>query len=75
MSGLVTGRDLIAQLAGKELGRALLLPQNMLRAGEEVFLDDVTVSDVCDALHLPVYIVKSDGKSLLDALLGVRGHG
>ncbi|MBR1634582.1 MAG: DUF512 domain-containing protein [Lachnospiraceae bacterium] len=75
VSGLVTGRDLIAQLAGKELGKALLLPQNMLRAGEEVFLDDVTVSDVCDALHLPVYIVKSDGKSLLDALLGVRGHG
>ena len=75
VSGLVTGRDLIAQLAGKELGRALLLPQNMLRAGEEVFLDDVTVSDVCDALHLPVYIVKSDGKSLLDALLGVHGYG
>ena len=47
----------------------------MLRAGEEVFLDDVTVSDVCDALHLPVYIVKSDGKSLLDALLGVHGYG
>lgn len=75
VSGLVTGADLLAQLRGKDLGNALLLPQNMLRTGEEVFLDDVTVSEVRDALHIPVYIVKSDGKSLLDALLGVHGRG
>ena len=74
VSGLVTGQDLIAQLSGRGLGQELLLPQNMFRAGEEVFLDDVTLSDVRDALHLPVYIVKSSGEDLLDALLGT-GRG
>ena len=39
VSGLLTGQDLIAQLTGRELGEALYLPQNVLRSGEEVFID------------------------------------
>ncbi len=70
VSGLITGGDLMAQLRGKHLGQALLIPQNMLRAQEEVFLDDVTVREVEETLHIPVHIVKSEGKNLLDALLG-----
>lgn len=70
VSGLITGRDLLAQLKGRSLGDALLLPQNMFRMGEEVFLDDVTLQQVRNALHLPVHIVKSSGESLLEALLG-----
>ena len=69
VSGLITGRDLIRQLKKRKLGDVLLIPQNMLRAGEEVFLDDVSVSDVEDALQRPVHIVKSNGGDLLDALL------
>lgn len=46
VSGLVTGGDLIRQLRGRELGERLLLPVNMLRHGEDVFLDDVTLADV-----------------------------
>ena len=70
VSGLVTGGDLIAQLKGCELGSKLLIPQNMLRHGDEVFLDDVTVSDVSKALGIPVRVVKQDGADLLKALLG-----
>ncbi len=54
VSGLVTGRDLIEQLRGRELGERLLIPANMLRAGERVFLDDVTVEQVEQALGVPV---------------------
>ena len=50
VSGLITARDLIAQLKGQELGEELLLPCNMLRSGEDVFLDDLTVADVEKAL-------------------------
>ena len=39
VSGLVTGKDLIAQLKGRDLGERLLIPINMLRHGEDVFLD------------------------------------
>ncbi len=69
VSGLITGSDLISQLKGKKLGKKLLLPQNMFRAGEEVFLDDITCDDVSAALQVRVHIVKSDGQSLLDALI------
>jgi NifB/MoaA-like Fe-S oxidoreductase len=69
VSGLITGRDIIAQLKDKQLGSRLLIPQNMLRHGEDVFLDDVTVSELSDALEIPVRIVRQDGADLLLALL------
>ena len=70
VSGLLTGSDIISQLKGKELGSKLLIPQNMLRHGEEVFLDDVTVAELSETLGVPVRIVKQDGADLLAALLG-----
>ena len=70
VSGLITGGDLIDQLRGKELGERLLLPDNMLRAGERVFLDDVTVEQVEQALGVPVVPVEADsGFALVDAIL------
>jgi len=71
VSGLVTGADLITQLRGKKLGSRLLIPQNMLRFGEHTFLDDVKVSDVSEALGVPVRIVKQNGVDLLHAFLGL----
>lgn len=70
VSGLITGQDLIAQLMGRFLGETLLLPCNMLRMGEEVFLDDVTLEEVKSALQVPVDIVKSSGQDLIDTVLG-----
>lgn len=70
VSGLITGQDLTAQLKGKELGSRLLIPCNMLKTDEDVFLDDYTVKDVSDALQVPVDIVKSSGQNLIDAILG-----
>ena len=68
VSGLLTGRDLIAQLEGHNLGNRLLLPQNMLRSGEDVFLDDITLADVSAALGLPIRVVKQDGADLYRAI-------
>ncbi len=70
VSGLLTGQDLIRQLAGKKLGDALLLPCSMLRSGEEVFLDDVTVAELEKALQIKVHIVKSSGRDFVRALTG-----
>ena len=72
VAGLITGGDLIEQLRDKELGERLLIPDTMLRSGEDVFLDDVRLSEVEDTLHVPVNIVESSGGSLLDAFLGYR---
>ena len=73
VAGLVTGGDLIAQLRGKDVGERLLIPANMLRSGERVFLDDVSVDDVERALGLPVVPVAQDGYELLDAMCGLAG--
>ena len=54
----------------EELGDVLLLPCNLLRSGEEVFLDDVTLSELENALQVPIHIVKSDGQCLYEELLG-----
>jgi putative radical SAM enzyme (TIGR03279 family) len=70
VSGLITGQDLTAQLKGQELGEVLLIPCNMLRADEDVFLDDFTVKQVENTLQVPVDIVKSSGQDLIDAILG-----
>ena len=70
VAGLITGRDLIAQLQGKDLGSRLLIPQNMLRHGEGVFLDDTTLEDVEKALGVPVIPVMQDGAQLLTKMLG-----
>ena len=70
VAGLVTGRDLIAQLKGKDLGGRLLIPINMLRHGGDVFLDDLHVGDIEEALGVPVTVVEQDGFDLLDAMLG-----
>ena len=60
----------MAQLKDKELGDRLLIPCNMLKADEDVFLDDYTVSQVADALQVPAVIVKSSGQDFVDAVLG-----
>lgn len=65
VAGLITGQDLKKQLKDQELGEKLLLPCHMLRSGETVFLDDVTVKELSDDLGLPIEIVDSDGAALL----------
>lgn len=69
VSGLVTGNDLINQLKGIELGEFIVIPESMLRAETEVFLDDVTIADIERELKTKVY-VSSDGYSLVEILTG-----
>ena len=71
VSGLITGRDLIAQLKERELGQRLFISQNMIRHDELDFLDDVTLEEASAALGVPIYPVSQDGFDLCDALFGV----
>ena len=69
VSGLITGQDLLAQLKDQPLGETMILPCNMLRDGEEVFLDDITLTDVKETLQVKVNVVKSSGQDLVNAIL------
>lgn len=68
VAGLVTGQDLIAQLMGKPLGECLFIPLCMLRQGEDVFLDDLHVTDAEKALGVKIIPIPTNAEGLLHAL-------
>ncbi|WP_320666574.1 TIGR03279 family radical SAM protein [Prochlorococcus sp. MIT 1307] len=57
VTGLLTGADLIEGLKNKDLGEQLLLPSVMLKHGEDVFLDDMSLKELCETLQVPIRIV------------------
>ena len=74
VSGLITGQDLVKQLLeykeqGVDLGETLLIPSNMLRTGEEVFLDDMTVQQVEEVLGMHLTAIEPGGQDFVDAVL------
>ena len=68
VSGLLTGGDLVRGLQGAE-GAAVLISACMLRDGETVFLDDMTLEEVSRALKKPVIPVGRRGDEVLSAIL------
>lgn len=69
VTGLLTGQDIINQLMDRDLGDVLLLPSNVLKAGEPVFLDDVTLEEMQQALQVPINIIQSEGADLVDKII------
>lgn len=65
VTGLVTGSDVIDQLKNVPLGEYLIIPKVMLR--DDVFLDDVSVSDVEKALKIKTAVL--DGPDEVIAFL------
>ena len=59
VTGLLTGSDLIQGLQGRDLGERLLLPKLMLRQGESVFLDDMTLEQLQAQLPVPIQPIGS----------------
>lgn len=74
VSGLITGQDLIKQIKERQdkeekLGDILKIPANMLRTGEKIFLDDITVAQVEKEIGMKVIPIDSGGKDFLEAML------
>jgi putative radical SAM enzyme (TIGR03279 family) len=67
VAGLVTGSDLITELKGKPLSDPLLIPKNMLRETEDVFLDGMTLHAVETALGVRIKTF-TDGTELISCL-------
>ena len=67
----MTGKDLIEQLKGKELGERLIIPDVMLRSEGDLFLDNVSVRDVEEELSVSLDVTFSaDGYDLIDKIFG-----
>ena len=69
VTGLLTGEDLLHGLRDQVLGDQLLLPSVMLRQGQPVFLDDMTLDEVQEQLPVPIRIVHG-AADIVAAVLG-----
>lgn len=68
VSGLLTGTDILEQLKDKNLGTRLFIPKSALRDGEDVFLDDITLEDMQEALNTEIIPIDNDGAAFLAAI-------
>lgn len=50
VTGLISGKDILAQLAGQTMPETVLLPDVMLKEGEGYLLDDMTVAELSNRL-------------------------
>ena len=71
VSGLLTGKDISEQLQGKALGELLLFPENALRAGGDLFLDDMTPEELSKKLNVSVAPSNNSGVGFICDVLGV----
>ena len=72
VSGLLTGKDIIEQLDGKELGDELFIPAACLRAEGDVLLDDVSPEDISAALGVPVFPLDADAREFVRSILAIN---
>ncbi|MFO7612441.1 MAG: DUF512 domain-containing protein [Clostridia bacterium] len=72
VAGLLTGNDIINALKGKDLGEELFLPGVMLKADEDIFLDDITLSELSEALDVKVTSVNVSGFDFINKIAGRR---
>jgi putative radical SAM enzyme (TIGR03279 family) len=69
VAGLLTGQDLMNQLKDRPLGDKVLIPEVMLKDGETIFLDDVTVKTLAQTINREVLVTKVNGKDFLERIL------
>jgi len=74
VSGLTTGQDIIGQMKDKiseNKENILLIPDSMLRKGEEIFLDDITMTDIEKQLNVKMFACKQEGSDLVEKILNI----
>lgn len=69
VSGLVTGLDIFNQLKNMDLGDGLLIPTSMLKADENIFLDNISLNDLKYKLDTNIFPIEVKGKKFIDFFL------
>lgn len=69
VSGLITATDIIDQLKDKDLGETLYIPRSMLKADEEIFLDNITLEKLSNTMKIEVVPCLNEGKDFIDKIL------
>ncbi|MDD6735169.1 MAG: DUF512 domain-containing protein [Clostridiales bacterium] len=69
VSGLVTAGDIIRTLEGEPKFDELIIPDCMLRDGEDIFLDNITLDELEERLGMPVTPTPNDGYIFIENIL------
>ena len=69
VSGLITATDIIDQLKDKDLGETLYIPRSMLKADEEIFLDNITLEELSNTMNIEVVPCLNKGQDFVDKIL------
>ena len=73
VSGLITGNDLVSQLKGHKNLDLIYIPNSMLKNGEDIFLDDLSLKEAIEILGIEIIACPVDGHKFIEALeLGVN---
>lgn len=73
VTGLLTGRDVIRALSDKtDNHECLLIPDTVLRDGEDVFLDDISKKDIENALGIKVKVVVPTPEGILRGMEAIK---
>ena len=68
VSGLVVGSDIYEQIKNKPLGSELFIPSCMLKADEDIFLDDMSLNELSEKLRIKITPVDNDGFDFIERL-------
>ena len=69
VTGLLTGNDLVNQLKDRELGEKLILSSSMLKDDEDIFLDDMKLSELEKKLKIKTTIASWEGSDFINKIL------
>ncbi|GAA0105631.1 DUF512 domain-containing protein [Paraclostridium sordellii] len=69
VSGLITATDIIDQLKNKDLGQTLYIPRSMLKADEEIFLDNIRLEELQKIMNMEIVPCLNEGKDFVDKIL------
>lgn len=72
VSGLVTASDIIRTLKDEPKYDELFIPDCMLRDGEDIFLDNITLDELCGKLDMKITPVYNDGYVFIEKILGIN---
>ena len=68
VAGLITGSDIKDQLKKEEVKDYIIIPKNMLKADENIFLDDVSVQELEEFYGKKIIICEYTGEDLIEVL-------
>ncbi len=69
VTGLLTGKDIINTLKDNYMGKKVILPDIVLKDGQDVLLDDISLKQIIDSTKADIRVAACDAESLIKCIL------